>query len=277
MYGYMGFFGARWYSKECAASITAWARDYIQQVIKIFKDKGYSVTYSDTDSCCMELGNKTKEDVLKFVESINKKLPKPIELGLESFYPRGIFVSKKSDESKGAKKKYALIDENNKIKISGFETVRRDWSKLARNTQKEVLRLVLEENNPKKAFEYAYNIIKKLRKKEIKIEDLIIQTQLKMDIGSYEQIGPHVAVAKRMQEKGLSVTQNIPIWFVIIEGNGMIRDRARMPDECKEKEYDSDYYINNQIIPSVERILEIFGYKKEDLLMEKEQSKLGDF
>ena len=69
----------------------------------------------------------------------------------------------------------------------------------------------------------------------------------------------------------------LAIWFVIIEGKGMIRDRARLPEECKEKEYDTDYYVNNQIIPAVEKILEVFGYKKEDLLADKKQSKLGDF
>jgi len=81
-----------------------------------------------------------------------------MELGLENFYPRGIFVSKKSDESKGAKKKYALIDENNNIKITGFETVRRDWSKLARETQKKILKIILEEDNPRKAFDYAIDM-----------------------------------------------------------------------------------------------------------------------
>ena len=36
----------------------------------------------------------------------------------------------KEQEILGAKKKYALIDEQDKIKIRGFETVRRDWCDL---------------------------------------------------------------------------------------------------------------------------------------------------
>lgn len=277
MYGYMGFFGARWYSKECVSSITAWAREYIKSLDKECEKKDFNVIYNDTDSCCIELKNKTKDEAIKFLNDFNKKLPKPMELGLENFYPAAIFVSKKSEDSKGAKKKYAMIDEKDNIKISGFETVRRDWSRLARETQKEILRIVLKDENPKKAFEYVQGIIKKLRNKEIKNEELLIQTQLKMDISDYEQIGPHVAVARRMQEKGYPVSQGVPIWYIIIEGKGMIRDRARLPEEVKEKEYDTEYYINNQIIPAVEKILEVFNYKKEDLLAEKEQSKLGDF
>ena len=33
-----------------------------------------------------------------------------MELELEGFYPRGVFVSKKTGKGTGAKKKYALID-----------------------------------------------------------------------------------------------------------------------------------------------------------------------
>ncbi|MBU0962862.1 MAG: DNA-directed DNA polymerase [Nanoarchaeota archaeon] len=277
MYGYMGFFGARWYSKECVSSITAWARDYIKSLNKEAEKNNFNVIYNDTDSCCIELKEKTKEDAMNFLNNFNKTLPKPMELGLENFYPSAIFVSKKSGDSKGAKKKYAMIDEKDNIKISGFETVRRDWSKLARETQKEVLKIVLEKGDSKKAFEYALSVIKRLREKEVKLEELLIQTQLKMDISDYEQIGPHVAVARRMQEKGYPVSSGVPIWYIIVEGKGMIRDRARLPEECKEKEYDTEYYVNNQIIPAVEKILEVFGYKKEDLLKEKSQLKLGDF
>ena len=277
MYGYMGFFGARWYSKECAASITAWAREYIKLLDNECEKNNFNVIYNDTDSGVIELRDKTKEDALNFLKNFNKKLPSPIELGLENFYPFGIFVSKKSESARGAKKKYAMIDENNNIKITGFETVRHDWSKLARETQKHILKIILGENNPKKAFEYGKEIIKKLKDKKIKTDDLIIQTQLKMNIENYEQIGPHVAVAKRMQEKGYNITSGIPIFFVVVEGKGMIRDRARLPEECEEGKYDVDYYINNQVIPAIEKIFEVFGYKKEDLLDEKKQLKLSDF
>jgi len=40
---------------------------------------------------------------------------------------------------------------------------------------------------------------------------------------------------------------------------------------------DEDYYINNQIIPSVEKIFEVLGYNKEDLIKDMGQSSLGDF
>ncbi len=48
MYGYLGFFGARWYSLECARAITAYGRYHIQQVIKKAKEEMFNVLYSDS-------------------------------------------------------------------------------------------------------------------------------------------------------------------------------------------------------------------------------------
>ena len=42
----------------------------------------------------------------------------------------------------------------------------------------------------------------------------------------------------------------------------------------KEGEYDAEYYVNNQIVPAVERLFDIFGYPAEELEAEKTQQKL---
>lgn len=275
-YGYYAFFGARWYSKECASSITAFGREFVQDVIKKAEKFGLNVIYADTDGFAATVGKRSKEDILKFLEKLNKGLPGLMELELEDFYKSGIFVSKKG-KSAGAKKKYALINENGKMKIVGFETIRRDWSLIARQTQKKVLEIVLKENNKEKALNYVKDVISKLRNKEIKIKDLIISTRLRMNLENYVQVGPHVSVAKKMQQKGIKIGIGDTIWFVIKAGKGMIRDRADIPGNINEGDYNEDYYVNHQIIPSVEKIFEVLGYNKEDLINDMGQSSLGDF
>ena len=61
------------------------------------------------------------------------------------------------------------------------------------------------------------------------------------------------------------------------QGSDIIRNRSKLPDEVKEDEYDADYYISNQVVPSVDKIFEVLGYSKEDLLEHKEQKKLEGF
>ena len=84
-----------------------------------------------------------------------------MELELEDFYKRGLWVTTRAGVT-GAKKKYALIDKNNKLKIRGFETVRRDWCKLAREIQSNILKQILEDGDEKKALEYTKKIIKQI-------------------------------------------------------------------------------------------------------------------
>lgn len=269
-YGYMGFFGARWHSRECAESITAIARDYITKTISE-AEKEFEVIAGDTDSIILLLGNK---DINSFIKKINDKLPGMMELELEGIYSRGIFVAKKN-ETQGAKKKYVLLNEKGELVVKGFETIRRDWSRLARQVQRRVFEIVLKENAKEKAFEYIKKVIKDLRNKKFEIEEMIIRTQLQKDLSDYQQRGPHVAVAERMRKSGMHVSIGTTIMYIITPGKGQIRDRARAPSEAQE--YDSEYYINNQIIPAVEQVLEVLGYKKEQLAEISKQKKLGEF
>lgn len=273
-YGYFGFFGARYYSIECAASITAFGREFVQDTIKKAETSGFKVIYSDTDSVAIILENKNLGDITNFLNKINLELPSLMELELEGFYPRGIFVLKKNEQV-GAKKKYALLQKDGKIVIKGFETVRRDWSLLAKEAQTNVLNLILKEDNLIKAKEYIRNLIQEVRDNKIPLEKTIIQTKLQKEIGDYIAIGPHVAIARQLKNKGEHVSSGTIIEYIVSQGTGLVRDKAKPIDEAKN--YDPDYYINNQIIPAVEMIFSVVNINKEDLLNDKKQSTLGDF
>ncbi|MDP2925234.1 MAG: DNA-directed DNA polymerase [Nanoarchaeota archaeon] len=284
-YGYQGFFGARYYQQEAAAATAALARKYIKETIEKIEKAGYPVIYSDTDSISLLRDKRPKKEVLELLEKINKSLPGIMELDLEDFYKRGIWVTKRTGDF-GAKKKYALINEEGKLKIRGFETVRRDWCDLARNTQNKVLEYILTEGNQKKALEYVKDIIKKIKERKVDKNDLMIKTQLKKPIDEYKSESPHVTIAKRMKELGMPVDIGMLMKYFIIEPEsyqktrtgktkGLIRDRARLPDE--EGKYDIDYYLNNQILPAVENIFEVFNLETKEIMNGKKQMKLGDF
>jgi DNA polymerase elongation subunit (family B) len=280
MYGYMGFFAARWYSIESTRSITAYGRYYIKHVIDNAIEQGFKVLYSDTDSVFFALGEKKREDADAFLHQINRDLPGMMEMDIEDFYPSGIFVSAKAG-AYGAKKKYALLSEKGKIKIRGFETVRRNWSLIGKEVQEQVLNIILREGDGNKAFSYVKEVIDKMMRKEIPPEKLIIFTQLQKEIESYASVGPHVAVAKRMKELGKVVGPGTVIPYIVTEGKGKIRDRAKLPEETAKDSYDAEYYINNQIIPTVGKLLEVMGYSTDELIeggqVKKSQSSLNSF
>jgi len=275
-YGYLGFVMARWYCIECAESTTAWERQYIHGVIESARKEGYTVLYSDTDSVFLGLGEKTQDDVRAFVERVNSTLPKPMELEYEAYYPAGIFVSVKASEA-GAKKKYAMINTKGQLKIVGFETVRRNWSPIARETQKKVLELLLLTKKPEQALEYVKKVVEDLKQNKCPLSAVVIRTALSKDISDYENTGPHVAAAQRMQALGQQVGPGVMIRYVVVKGKGKIRDKVKLQEEASQEEYDGDYYVDNQVIPGVERIFEVFGIKIADYFSGKEQSNLSKF
>ena len=272
-YGYLGFYGARWYSLESAASTTAYARHYIKQAIEKAEEKGFKVIYADTDSCFLILGSQVMDDAMTFMKEVNTDLPGEMELEYEGHFSRGIFVAVKGSD-KGAKKKYALMREDGTMKITGFEFVRRNWSPYAKETQKHLLELVLQDKE-QEAVDYVKERIEELNEGKVSIPKLTLKTQITREISQYTSRGPHVIVAQQMIAKGEPVPPGTMVEYVIGKGSGLVRERAGIPSEVTE--YDSEYYLNHQLLPAVSSILLVLGYSEEELLGKGKQTGLGAF
>jgi len=273
----MGFFGARYYSLESSASILAFVRRFNKETIEKIKNKGYKVIFGDTDSVGFLIDRKSKSEIKSLLKELNSELPGVMELELEGFFKRGLWVTKRSGKL-GAKKKYALIGEDKKIKIRGFETVRRDWCGLAREMQNKVIKQILEEGNEKKSLKYVKEVVKKIKQRKIQKEDLIIKTQLKKPLSEYKAISPHVVAARKMEEKEIPISSGNLITYYIAETQNkraLVRERVKLPDE--KGEYDIKYYLERQILSAVENIFQVFDIDIREVIEGKKQMKLGDF
>ncbi len=280
-YGYFGFFGARWYKRECGAAVAAWGRYYIQKVIDMAEKEGFEVVYGDTDSLMIKVPDKLVREKVKnvgegFVKEVNKQMPGIIELEFRNVYRGGIFVARKG-EAAGAKKRYALVDYDGNLEVRGFETVRRDWCELSKRLQKEILVTILKEKDPVKAVQTVRDAVKKIREGKARLEELTMFEQITRPISQYESIGPNVVAARKAIKRGRSVGVGSVIAFVITKGLGKISDRAEPVEDVKEGQYDPEYYVEHQILPAAMRVLEALGYNKQEVAGGKVQKKLGNW
>ena len=276
-YGYQGFFGARYYCREAAAATAAFAKKMIKEVIEKINLQGFKVIYSDTDSIAFLIKDKSEKETLKFLEQLNKELPGIMELELEGFFTRGLWVTRRTGTI-GAKKKYALVDKAGRLKIRGFETVRRDWCHLARELQNKIIRLVLEDGNEIRALQYLKGVVKKVKKREISKEEIMIRTMLQKPIEEYKAISPHVIAAKKMRELNIPVSGANMIEYFIAETRekkSLVREKVKLPEE--KGEYNIEYYLSRQILPAVENIFQVFNINVTEITEGKRQTKLGDF
>lgn len=271
-YGYYGFPGAKWYSKECAESCTAFGRYFIKKAMEFAEKEGFTVVYGDTDSMFIKLKDagkatreKVEEKVFEFLERINRQLPGLMELDFQGIYRRGIFIPRGVGPGT-AKKKYALIDYQGSLLIRGLERVRRDWCRLAKETQESVLRFILEKNDVASAISYVRKVVERLREGKVSLKELTIHEQLTKPLEEYKAKGPHVVAAMKMKARGRSVVPGTVVMFVITKGKGSISERAEPVEDVGLDEVDEEYYIKHQVVPAALRILAVLGVREEQLM-----------
>jgi DNA polymerase, archaea type len=253
VYGYAGWAGARWYSKEVAESAAALGRETINRAISFAKGLGLTVFYGDTDSLFVNYDEKL---IQKFQSDIDRQLG--LEINLSEVYKRILFTE--------AKKKYAGLRTDGQIDIVGLEAVRGDWSNLARDVQNTVLRMVLEDANPTRAAAYVQELTGNLKSKTLPLSSFIIWKTLTKAVEGYEVNAPHVEAAKKMAKDGWPVAAGDKVGFIITKRPGKLFQKAEPHYKVTIDDIDYGYYIRNQIVPAAARILEILGVSEEKLL-----------
>ena len=81
--------------------------------------------------------------------------------------------------------------------------------------------------------------------------------------------------AMKAKERGQDIEPGQTIGYIITSKGDSISDRAEIFEFAKD--YDPQYYLNNQLLPSVLRILELFGVTKDKLLTNSAQTGLSAF
>jgi DNA polymerase I len=255
VYGYAGWFGARWYLKPVAEGTSAWGREFIKETIEIAKKHGLKVIYADTDSVFITNTEKVEE----FNREVTQRLG--LEIKPDKIYKKVFFTE--------AKKKYAGLLEDGALDVVGFEIVRGDWPEIAREVQENVLNIILREKDLDKSIKFVNDTIRRLREGEVSLEELVIWETLTKAPEKYKIKAPHVVAAKKLMEAGGRPEAGSKIGYVIVKGEGSISDRAVPYSLADIDDVDAEYYISRQIVSAALRVLEYFGVEKNQFTGKK--------
>ena len=271
-YGYTGYARARIYSLPVATAVTACGRMLIDRTRNTVSANGHRVVYGDTDSIMVEIDAQTIDEAFKkglaLEAEINKSLQGLVEMKIEYVFESLLILSKKRYAGIGMEPRGDGWEEKNVMK--GIETVRRDWCDLTGETLNETLRIILKEKDPKKALGYIREVVQKLGKNEIPVEKLVITKSVSKSLKEYKGVQPHIEVMKKMRKRDIANAPGIGdrIGYVIIHGTQLTSMRAEDPDYAKRNKLkvDSKYYIENQILPPLERVFEAIGISKSEII-----------
>lgn len=270
-YGYAGYLRARLFTIEVAESVTAYGRTTIESTIKLIRDMGYNVVYSDTDSTMVEIKNFNSLDEMKIIaEDIAKKasepLPQPMELIFEAIAKTAIFLTKK---------RYAMWrfeptrdGWSDKLKTKGIATVRRDWCKMTGDNLRFALDSILIKGDVITAAKHSHESVMRIKMMDITksqeyIDDLVLTRRYGGDLSKYKTDPVHIKLIKRMIARGEqepSTGDRIP-FIIINEYSGTFSNKGEDPEYASAHKYtiDIEYYIHRQILPPLEDIFDPFG------------------
>ena len=164
-YGVLGTTGCRLHDSRLTSSITKRGHDIIIKTVELIEEAGYRVIYGDTDSVFVALGepksNQQAADIGNaLVDLVNNYwnmtlqqqhgIDSALEMEFETHFNQ-FFMPTMRGSDLGSKKRYAglVVDNqgNRKIQYKGLETVRTDWTQLARDFQQTLFEQVFKGEN----------------------------------------------------------------------------------------------------------------------------------
>ncbi|SDU43007.1 DNA polymerase II [Pseudomonas yamanorum] len=268
-YGVLGSSGCRFFDTRLASSITLRGHQIMRQTRELVEARGYEVIYGDTDSTFVWLGSAhSQEDAtrigLDLVQHVNSwwrerlqnefGLQSALELQYETHFSRFLMPTIRGAEE-GSKKRYAGLvtraDGSEEMIYKGLETVRSDWSPLARQFQQELYQRIFHRQPHQ---DYVRDYVRRTLSGELD-ELLIYRKRLRRQLGDYERnVPPHVRAARLADEyndrQGRPRQYQNGGWIsYVISVNGP------EPLEVRQAPIDYDHYVTRQLQPVADAIL----------------------
>jgi len=282
-YGVLGTPGCRIHDSRLTSSITKRSHEIIKHSVSLIEQQGYKVIYGDTDSVFVSLQKQldnSQANVIgkKLIGIINhhwkeyllKKydIHSYLEMEYETHFLKFFMPTVRGSE-KGSKKRYAgLIEESNgnrEIKYKGLETVRTDWTQLARNFQQTLFSKIFN-NEPYD--EFIRHTVNQLQLGQFD-QQLIYRKRLRQSLDQYtKNIPPHARAAIRAEE--IFQQQNQPSRY---KHKGWIQYVITLngPEtlECQNSKLDYEHYIEKQLTPVADSILGALGDSMDNILKQQ--------
>jgi len=267
-YGVMGSVGCRFFDPRLASGITMRGHWIMQESRVFIESHGYTVIYGDTDSIFVWLKNRVSAEKAQqmgkeLVQKINLwwkeklqqefKLESCLELQFERHYHRFLMPTLRGTEL-GSKKRYAgLCHENGEDKLifKGMETVRSDWTELAKIFQTGLYERIFQEQDPR---EFIRDTIEKTQRGELD-ECLVYRKRLRRKLNDYDKTQPpHVKAARLADEirrqRGLPPRYQHKGWIEYV-----ITTQGPEPVAYQQHPLDYQHYIDKQLKPVADAIL----------------------
>jgi DNA polymerase-2 len=277
-YGVLGTPACRFSNPALANSITGMGRELLLWSKRWFETSGFTVLYGDTDSLFVRSGSDdaaaARADARRLVADLNRDLARYVsqqwgvdsrlDLQFEKQYSR-LFLPHARHSVRGASKRYAgIVYDRSPVEVEfvGMEVVRRDWTALAKDVQRELYKRLFAD---RPVDQYLAEVVQQVRKGALD-QSLVYRKNLRKAADDYTaSTPPHVAAARKSTQP-----QGRLISYVMTTAGAEPLDNRQHP-------LDREHYVQKQIKPVAEPVLEILGLHFDRVIGDSRQADLFSF
>jgi DNA polymerase I len=268
IYGVFASSFYRFTNRDIGSSITAFARQSVQELIRKLEDEKLKVIYSDTDSVFFESPKKDLSETVKFGEEVAKRFSVggatlEFEQVLDPLF------------SHGKKKRYVgkvIWPEEGKI-IRGYEIRRTDSFDLQSEALETIFDKILK-RDPEGAVETAKGIINDIKEGNVKKEKLVISRTVRPE---KNYVNPdsmvNVLISRKLKEMGYEVVPGMKVSWIVTNSKNTPQEAEPYIDG-RDFTFEPDWeYYARRVAKTVSRVTEVYDYDEKTLVGEKKRNR----
>lgn len=278
-YGVLGSPVCRFFDQRLSGSITLRGHQILKESRDFIEAQGLPVIYGDTDSVFVWATQaNTDEQAEKLGAQLAAQLnhwwttrieqefglTSQLEIEYETHYRRFLMPTIRGSE-KGSKKRYAGLvaaDDGDALIFKGLESVRSDWTPLARQFQQQLYTRVFHDQP---FSDYICQLVLDLYDGKLD-QQLVYHKRLRQSLAAYTKAQPpHVRAARRAE--AIYKQQGLPARYR--RGDSIpyvITMAGPEPAEFLQSTIDYDHYLERQLRPVAEGILPFIGVDFDGLI-----------
>ncbi len=267
VYGVFASYFYRFTDLGIGASITAYARKYVKDMIRELEKEKIDVIYGDTDSVFFTSPYENLKETVDFGMSIADRYSEgarqlEFEKILNPFFTHGV------------KKRYVgkVIWPEESVLVRGYETRRTDSFPAQVKALKAVFSKILV-GDEKGAIDVALDEVSKIKSKQVEVPDLVISKSVSDRVYKNPDGQAHLKAKKKWeQHTGTTFTPGMKISYIVI--NSASKRQEVEPFFADEEHPKPDFtYYAGRVAKTLARLTDVWDYDEVALLTGKRQPK----
>ena len=259
VYGVFASYFYRFTNLDIGASITAYAREYVKDILAELEKEGLEVIYGDTDSVFFRSPHDVLDKTVKFGEKIAERYSEgakqlEFEKILQPFFSHGV---KKRYVGKQIWPKEGML-------IRGYETRRTDSFPIQVQALEDIFAKLMARDIDN-ALESSKNWVTKVSEGEFDDNQFVISKTVNLNRKYVnEDNQAHLQAYKKYIETGRPFVSGMKISFIVTNANvsPMIVEPYIPEEKCPKPDYN---YYADRIAKSLSRITDVFDWDEKAL------------